>query len=191
MAGNIQGSKIVLKNCYAIGTVTGNEYCGGVVGYNYAATVENCYAAVAVTATRYSGGLVGNNGSGATTRNCAALVPRLTRSSGSQTSFRRVAGTGNGTLDGNYARSDMTFLDSPTSSPFSPNTAITSDPAGVHGADITSTDWGDPSWWQTGSNWSGGGSWSSTDWDFTLVDATHLPRLKGMPGGLGIQNPQP
>jgi hypothetical protein len=49
-------------NCYSTGTVTGNYYVGGLVGYNVG-TVTCCYSTCVVDGLRWSiGGLVGYNG---------------------------------------------------------------------------------------------------------------------------------
>ena len=53
----------IIKNCYATGTVTGNNCTGGLVGGNDSySTITDCYATVNVTGSEnYTGGLVGNN----------------------------------------------------------------------------------------------------------------------------------
>ena len=66
-----------VTNCYntvnGTVTVTGNDYVGGVVGYNSSnGTVENCYNTVKVTGSSdysYIGGVVGQN-NGGTVENC-------------------------------------------------------------------------------------------------------------------------
>jgi hypothetical protein len=51
-----------VTNCYSTGTVTGNYYVGGLVGYNVG-TVTCCYSTCVVDGLRWSiGGLVGYNG---------------------------------------------------------------------------------------------------------------------------------
>ncbi|MHC4417106.1 MAG: GLUG motif-containing protein [Planctomycetota bacterium] len=55
-----------MENCYSRGEVTGEDYVGGLVGWNVeAAVIENCYATGSVTGTRRgAGGLVGYNSDG-------------------------------------------------------------------------------------------------------------------------------
>ena len=66
-----------VKNCYNIGTVSGSNYVGGVVGWNDSgANVENCYNTGAVSGGNYVGGVVGYNsgfGSSAFVENCYFL----------------------------------------------------------------------------------------------------------------------
>jgi len=49
-----------IYNCYAIGTVTGTESVGGLIGENYS-YISNCYAKGTVTGEESVGGLVGGN----------------------------------------------------------------------------------------------------------------------------------
>jgi len=53
-----------VQNCSVSGSVEGNYYSGGVVGYNSdEGIVENCYAAANVKDNYYAaGGIVGING---------------------------------------------------------------------------------------------------------------------------------
>ena len=51
------GSEI--DSCYAIGSVTGTDYVGGLAGDIYEANVKNCYADVEVTGRKYVGGFAG------------------------------------------------------------------------------------------------------------------------------------
>ena len=57
---------MVISNCYATGSVAGNDYVGGLIGFIYGenrsgnAVISNCYARVNVIATEdYVGGLIG------------------------------------------------------------------------------------------------------------------------------------
>ena len=62
----------IVSNCYATGSVTGDDYVGGLVGLNYYdGTVSNCYAASTVSGVSWVGGLVGINHFG-TVSNCYA-----------------------------------------------------------------------------------------------------------------------
>ena len=59
-----------MKNLTVSGSVSGNNYVGGVVGYNRG-TVENCYNTGTVTGTGdYVGGVVGHNSSIGNVKNC-------------------------------------------------------------------------------------------------------------------------
>lgn len=49
-----------VSQCYSAGTVTGEEYTGGLVGGNEG-TIDNCYSTCSVSGDRYVGGLVGDN----------------------------------------------------------------------------------------------------------------------------------
>jgi hypothetical protein len=57
VVGNNQGT---VQNCYATGTVSGNENVGGVVGND--GIVQNCYATSKVSGYGNVGGVVGNGG---------------------------------------------------------------------------------------------------------------------------------
>ncbi len=59
-----------MENCYNTGSVTGSSnYVGGVVGYN-TGNVENCYNTGGVSGSRLVGGVVGGNIDGGTVENC-------------------------------------------------------------------------------------------------------------------------
>ncbi len=60
-----------VDNCYATGTVSGNNEVGGLIGKNQTTTVSNCYATGAVSGAKSIGGLLGYNQAGETT-NCYA-----------------------------------------------------------------------------------------------------------------------
>jgi hypothetical protein len=59
--GGLAGTAHTVSNCYATGTVTGDDAVGGLVGWHTYGTVTNCYATASVTGN-YAGGLVGVNG---------------------------------------------------------------------------------------------------------------------------------
>ena len=63
------GSSGKIENLSVSGTVTGNNFVGGVVGRNRG-TVENCYNTGTVTGNNFVGGIVGNNNPGASVENC-------------------------------------------------------------------------------------------------------------------------
>ena len=64
------GTGGTVKDLTVSGSVKGDNYVGGVVGYNISSTVENCYNTVTVTGTNDCvGGVVGYN-NGGTVENC-------------------------------------------------------------------------------------------------------------------------
>ena len=73
--GCIYDGNSIVKNLGLINvSVTGNDYVGGLVGYNYG-TVQDCYIAGSVTGNERVGGLVGYNSgynSGGTVQDCNA-----------------------------------------------------------------------------------------------------------------------
>lgn len=58
-SNTVNGGAVI--NCYATGTVEGNEYVGGLVGDTDKCTVSNCYSLCEVIGKKYVGGLVGDN----------------------------------------------------------------------------------------------------------------------------------
>ena len=64
LVGQQAGNSSQVTNCYATGSVTGNENAGGLVGWQSggAGKVTNCYATANVTGTTNAGGLVGKQG---------------------------------------------------------------------------------------------------------------------------------
>ncbi len=57
LAGDNWGT---VTSCHSTGSVNGNSYVGGLVGYDYSGTVDNCYSTGSVNATGdYVGGLAG------------------------------------------------------------------------------------------------------------------------------------
>ena len=65
-----------ISNCYAECTVIGSELVGGLVGENsgyfYFGYVSNCYARSTITGEKYVGGLIGNNDNPGTVYQCYA-----------------------------------------------------------------------------------------------------------------------
>jgi hypothetical protein len=64
-----ENNSSTISHCYAIGSVTGKSYVGGLVGrlYGSSAKIENSYSIGQVTATTYKGGLLGELRSGIVT----------------------------------------------------------------------------------------------------------------------------
>ncbi|WP_079204595.1 YDG domain-containing protein [Pseudomonas sp. CC6-YY-74] len=54
-----------ISNSYSTGSVIGNNYLGGLAGYSYASAVGNSYATGNVSGTNFLGGLVGHTNGGA------------------------------------------------------------------------------------------------------------------------------
>ena len=73
--GNVNGnagySGVVKNLILTDAVITGHQYCGGIVGYNYCGTIDNCHVTSSVmihgtqTTAHYHGGIVGQNTSGA------------------------------------------------------------------------------------------------------------------------------
>jgi hypothetical protein len=183
---NDRDSKV--KNSYATGDVSGGDYVGGLVGFNndITSTVENSYATGNVRGNNNFGGLVGyNNG---IVRNSVALNLNIGNISGMGANLGRVVGSNSQNLTNNYGRSGMQFNNQPQD--FS--SAVHNE---KNGANVTSADWYNPSWWSSPSY-----GWNTTApasaWDFSTngpwdppVSGANpkLPTLRG-PGG--EQNPQ-
>lgn len=136
-AGGITGeNRGEIINSYLSGTVSGEEYIGGIAGgancNGTASTIRNCYAVGTVSGAKYVGGIVGSNGykdeEKCTIQNCAALNESVT--SETDTVYR-ITTNENGILTNNYAWSGMTV-----------NGKTVTDGAADHnnGADLTCTD---------------------------------------------------
>ena len=50
-----------ILNCNVSGTIEGNDYVGGLVGYHLAGTIDNCYVKGDIYGNSYLGGLIGLN----------------------------------------------------------------------------------------------------------------------------------
>ncbi|MDR0231546.1 MAG: Ig-like domain repeat protein [Dysgonamonadaceae bacterium] len=77
MAGVLAGScfNSEISNCYAKGSLSGENYVGGLIGFsNNASVINNCYAQVNVYGESMVGGLIGDNVDGAVI-NCYAAGP--------------------------------------------------------------------------------------------------------------------
>ncbi len=73
LLGYCNGGSVV--NCRSTATVHNNWYLGGLLGYNHNGSVANCYSAATVTGKDEAGGLVGYNG-GTVTNSCSISVVR-------------------------------------------------------------------------------------------------------------------
>jgi len=178
VGANSDSSSIVM-NCYSTATVSGDDMVGGIVGSNGdTCKVQNCYATGTVSGDNNVGGIVGQNYTKGTVQQCAALNPSVTITEGG--SLGRVVGDNEvlGVLSFNYARSDMLV-----------NGELIFDGDGdygdsaIHGDNVTSTNWTQPSWWTT----SGQIEFSGTIWDLSVL-SQKLPILEGF--DKTKQNPQ-
>jgi len=161
VVGNNESGTV--QNCYSTSTVsagTDGWFVGGVVGYIQDGTVQNCYSTGTVSAGTNGFGVGGvAGGSHGTLRNCVALNPSVSGTS----DVGRVAGyTDGGTLANNYGWDGMT------------GGSWTSNPSGLDGADVSTSQYNDQTWWTTTSG---------LGWDFTNVWSWggSLPVLRGMP----------
>jgi len=180
-----------IQNCYATGNVTGNgtsgdgAAVGGVVGYN-SGTIQNCYATGNVSGNSNSdygafvGGVVGlahrRGDAESTVQNCVALNPNISSTGGTGRVLGNLGtrvGNGSPTLANNYGRSDIKANGSSTT--WTKNTASQED-----GANITSANWGNQSWWRDTAGWNFTNVW---EWR-----SNSLPILRNMPGTT-TQNP--
>ena len=58
LAGRNKGD---ITACYSSGVITGNNYVGGLVGYNYSANITTSHSSSTVSGNKFLGGLVGYN----------------------------------------------------------------------------------------------------------------------------------
>ena len=83
--GGLVGENLgTVSNSYSTGNVTGDEYVGGLVGYNEQSSVENTYSTGSVIGKEDVGGLVGenNNGSAPTPSGISKPADRILRMAG-------------------------------------------------------------------------------------------------------------
>ena len=183
LTGGIAGENTngTIKNCYATVNVTGHQQVGGIVGYNEGnATVQYCYATGNVTSSIIEvGGIAGKNSG--KILNCVALNAQIARQTANHLDVNnlpvigRIIGSNSnspvypGTMNNNYARSDMTLTTNAVTFPLGEQEKLN----GVHGENVTETNYtGDNS----GTWWSGTAGFPGAEWTF---QANMLPRLKG------------
>ncbi|MDR2585442.1 MAG: hypothetical protein LBC84_04375, partial [Prevotellaceae bacterium] len=106
VTGELDFSASNVISCYSTATVSGNNYVGGLVGLVFAGSVANCYATGAVGGNNYVGGVVGQVNTGVVSNN-VVLNPDI-KKTGTGTYFGRVAGLDIGTLTHNVAYDGMT-----------------------------------------------------------------------------------
>jgi hypothetical protein len=113
-AGGVVGQNVngVVENVFTTGSVTAStNNAGGVVGDN-TGVVKNAYTIGTVSGTNRVGGIVGVNWNNGSVENSVALNPLITRSGGTNEGFGRVAVDIAGQtaiLINNRARADMVF----------------------------------------------------------------------------------
>jgi hypothetical protein len=99
-----------ILNCYTAGNVGGNNFTGGLIGYNGSnSTVSYCYATGNVNSTgnNYVGGLVGYNyNSSSIIENSVAANPSVICAQNAN-NINRIAGNTDGTFRNNYATEVM------------------------------------------------------------------------------------
>ncbi|MCL2138445.1 MAG: SUMF1/EgtB/PvdO family nonheme iron enzyme [Treponema sp.] len=198
--GGLAGINLgIIENSFVEGNVSGSNYIGGVAGGNYG-TVQNCYTTSGVTGLRYVGGIAGiisgvpagigtmlycyasgtisgneNAGglagflsNGASIRNCVALNDKV-MSESNNASGGRVLGAdpSPNIISNNYARRDLN-INKPIAINYLNNDTI-------DGADISSKQYGNTTWWTDSSVWDGDA------WDFSTVwimNVYNLPKLR-------------
>ena len=102
MGFNYYQSKV--SNSYATGSVTGNDYVGGLVGKNSGGgTVSNSYATGSVTGDHYVGGLVGKNFRSTVSNSYATGAVKGEAFVGGLVGYKN-----NGTVSGSYAMGSVT-----------------------------------------------------------------------------------
>jgi hypothetical protein len=169
VGGVVKYNSGIVQNCYSTSNVTGGGV-GGVVAGN-SGTIQNCYATGSVSGESnigVAGGITGDN-ENATIRNCVALNPFILNPVHEvRFSFSLGRVSSGGSFSNNYGLAEMSMQSGYN---------IVSDVNGKDGADITSAEWGDASWWQNTVEF------PSDVWEFR----DGLPILKNMPAG--TQNP--
>lgn len=165
-----------VSNSYATGNVTGSDYVGGLVGYNLGnsftsaqgvdvrSIISYCYATGIVKGSHCVGGLVGTNVSNGVSANPliinnVAANPSITAS---ETSYvNRIAGGNTGTLQDNYALSNMQVQSA----------------GGVAGTSKTREELQMLTFYTTAGNWNSSGAWNMTStWD--ICENKTLPWLR-------------
>lgn len=84
-----------ISDCYFSGSVSGQNYTAGLVGYKKYGTISKCYSMASVAGAKYVGGLVGYNESGTTLKTSVAINTRVTATEGE---VARIVGQNKGTI---------------------------------------------------------------------------------------------
>ncbi len=95
LIGYDQGRDNNISNSYFSGTVSGQNYTAGLVGYKKYGTVSNCYSTASIAGAKYVGGLVGFNEIETTIKSSVAINTRVTAIEGE---VGRIVGYNRGTI---------------------------------------------------------------------------------------------
>ncbi len=144
--GTIAGANTgTIANCFAIGTVSGTNYIGGIAGMNHSGTIENCWVNVNVSGAHYVGGLFG--GSDYNSRSTSASVSPVAERIANKPLVARnnlVTGTANGTNQTGGILADVGNSKASDSIIFEGNVAWLSEATG--GASGTIFSWWSDAW---------------------------------------------
>jgi hypothetical protein len=162
VVGRINGGTNEITNCYATGSVKGNDRTGGIVGQVQAgtSTISKCYAVNAIDGGYQSaGGIVGSveNGNNSTISDCAAINPSI-RGGGASSRICGYKGD-NLILTNNIAYAEMLLNgNSVTGETIDP---ITGDPIDKkHGLSKTAAELKSRQTYETGLSWDFNNVWS-------------------------------
>jgi hypothetical protein len=97
----VGGNDGIVSNAYCSGNVTGDNYVGGLIGYNWKGTVSNSYSAGSVAGKWDVGGLVGINGGTLTNCYSSSSITGWYSAGG-------LAGINEGTLTNSHSRGSVT-----------------------------------------------------------------------------------
>jgi len=182
--GGVVGTNIggVIKNCYTTCTVTGRSDIGGIVGENNGSsiTVEACYATGKITGSNYVGGIVGIYSIGTgTVRNCVALNSEVVATNNTGNVGRVLGYNVQGTLANNYARATGMILKNGSGDV--EVRPIDSILSSKHGSSVSTSTTFRPNIYET-SFWNSAFGSNANLWDLTNLSANRLPRLKTTTG---------
>ncbi|MDR2086168.1 MAG: hypothetical protein LBP72_03225 [Dysgonamonadaceae bacterium] len=167
VVGRINGGTPVITNCYAVGSVQGDDRTGGIVGQvapGVITTISKCYAINSIDGGTYSaGGIVGSGevGNQLTIVDCAAINPSLDNEDGNSDYNGRICGyAGSGlTLTNNFAYAGMLVK----------GTTVTGDPlADKHGLSKTAAELINRQTYETGLSWDFDDVWSMGNGEYPL-----------------------
>ena len=87
--------------------ITGNNFVGGLVGYNQSNTISSCFSTGTISGNNNTGGFVGKNETG-TLDNCYSMA-NVMRASGINTNFGAFCGDNSGTVQYCYSTGYVNF----------------------------------------------------------------------------------
>ena len=168
----------IVQNCYSTGDINASLEAGGIVGVNNSnGIIKNCFATgiIKVRSAIYNtsaGGISGTNGG--VIQNCAGLNSSVTAGTTQYSYAGRVVRITEGTLENNYGLTGMTVEN------YNGAVIVSSNLAGLHGADVSQAQTATSTWWTTAGNW------NDTGWDFTNIwyapSGSTLPTLRNVGG---------